>query len=559
MKNLICVYFLLAFSVFLGAQTAEKLEIMLNTGAISYEQAAWLSLEAADVWDLSGSTESPDAYEAFVVAQEQQWLNAGIGSKDYARLDAVSLLLMRSFGLKGGMFYSLAQNPHYAYRELVYQEIIQGRTEPGMNVSGDMLVFMVNRILSSLEGENWSPVASIKPRGLNDNTAGQSAAQHARSGDFGVILDLNAGYGGYGSKPDFNYSGMIIPRFSTLIGSSGEFYISAGFKAEYSESWSFIPELLRTEFTWSFDGGALKAGRMHYSDPLGFVADGLFDGFRLSFDTDAGTFGAGAWYTGFLYKKRANIAMSTDDLSKLGAEFKYDDFFNTYFASRRVMAAFNWYHPGIAELVRVDLALLGQFDLNDPDKLADGIHSLYISGNVTIPFNFFTLSFGPCFELAQMAGDLNFALAGELGVAIDLPTPLEDQLTILGRYSSGNWEDSSFIAFMPLTNKNMGELLKPKFSGISLISLNYLARLNRTMSVEGSSTYFIRNDLGTYPLYGTEGYFLGNEFFARFYWSPFSDMQLNLGAGVFLPSLGNAAPKTDILWRAELNLILSLF
>jgi len=52
---------------------------------------------------------------------------------------------------------------------------------------------------------------------------------------------------------------------------------------------------------------------------------------------------------------------------------------------------------------------------------------------------------------------------------------------------------------------------------------------------------------------------MGNEFSARFFWNPFSDLQMNIGAGIFLPGLGNAAPKADPLWRAEIGLILSLY
>ena len=79
-----------------------------------------------------------------------------------------------------------------------------------------------------------------------------------------------------------------------------------------------------------------------------------------------------------------------------------------------------------------------------------------------------------------------------------------------------------------------------------------------------TSSYFITSDKGTYlgyPLLGkaSSGHFLGNEFFARLFWSPVSDLQVNLGGGAFLPSMGNAASKAEIAWRVELNLIFSLF
>jgi hypothetical protein len=55
--------------------------------------------------------------------------------------------------MKGGAFYTLAKTPHYAYRELLLQNIIQGRADPDMAVSGDLLLFVINRALEKKEGE----------------------------------------------------------------------------------------------------------------------------------------------------------------------------------------------------------------------------------------------------------------------------------------------------------------------------------------------------------------------------------------------------------------------
>jgi hypothetical protein len=139
------------------------------------------------------------------------------------------------------------------------------------------------------------------------------------------------------------------------------------------------------------------------------------------------------------------------------------------------------------------------------------------------------------------------------------PAPFENRLSLLGRFSSGVAEDGSLAAFLPITTAFQGEILKAKLSGLSMVSLDYTARLHRACSASAASSYFIRSDLGTLPNYGTEGYFLGNEFFGRLLWSPVSDMQINLGGGAFLPVLGDAAPKADVQWRVELNVILALY
>jgi hypothetical protein len=60
---------------------------------------------------------------------------------------------MGAFDIKGGIMYSLTKNPSYAYRELVHQGVIQGRADPSLMVSGELLLFMVGKALDRMEGE----------------------------------------------------------------------------------------------------------------------------------------------------------------------------------------------------------------------------------------------------------------------------------------------------------------------------------------------------------------------------------------------------------------------
>jgi hypothetical protein len=125
-------------------------------------------------------------------------------------------------------------------------------------------------------------------------------------------------------------------------------------------------------------------------------------------------------------------------------------------------------------------------------------------------------------------------------------------------------EDSPIEAFMPLTTIPQGNLLQAKLSGLSTISLSYLARLHRAISTDLTASYFVRSDLGTYTYYPVNnsdngGFFLGAELFWRFLWSISTGVQMSLGNGAFLPSLGDAAPKADMLWRFEAGLILSFY
>jgi len=125
--------------------TAIEIETLLRAHTVTYAQAARFVLEASNTMTTAVHE------DAFQYAQEQGWLPKNAEAGDTARLDGIAFLLMRSFGLKGGIFYTLIPNPRYAYRELAYIDAIQGRADPAMAVSGEKLLFITGRILSKVE------------------------------------------------------------------------------------------------------------------------------------------------------------------------------------------------------------------------------------------------------------------------------------------------------------------------------------------------------------------------------------------------------------------------
>ena len=144
-KKITVAIFFILLSSFAYPQTAERLERLLTSDTVSYEDAAHFVLEAADVFAASNPA------EALGYALERGWLPKRAAAGGTARLDGVSLLIMRSFNIQGGLFYRITKAPHYAYREMVYQNVIQGSNDPAMAVSGDILLFMLNRVLSYKE------------------------------------------------------------------------------------------------------------------------------------------------------------------------------------------------------------------------------------------------------------------------------------------------------------------------------------------------------------------------------------------------------------------------
>ena len=223
---------------------------------------------------------------------------------------------------------------------------------------------------------------------------------------------------------------------------------------------------------------------------------------------------------------------------------------DTYFAPRRFVAALDWENLSLARLFTTKAAFIGQFDLT-----GEQLNSQYLVGNFTMPLKAFVFSLGACLELIQSKGDSGFAFSGDLGASWLLPTALSQRILFLARYASGN----GINAFLPVTSKTQGYVLKANLPGITLLSLDYSVMPSSSFSVALSSNYFIRNDKETYSGLGGEGNLLGNEFYGRVFWSPVSDMAFNFGGGFFLPSMGNVTPDAKALWRVEGNVIISIY
>lgn len=172
-KPLLCL--LIFFPVMLWAQSAgsaDELEKLLNSPRVSCALAARLVLEAADEGFF------PNPADAFAFARDRGWLPKAVEPDDPIRFNAVSQLVMSSFRIKGGLLYSIFKTPHFAYRELSYRSVIQGKTDPEMTVSGKQLLHIIAQVLP-LNEEIPAPAPVITASTGEPDTE-DSAAEQAR-------------------------------------------------------------------------------------------------------------------------------------------------------------------------------------------------------------------------------------------------------------------------------------------------------------------------------------------------------------------------------------------
>jgi hypothetical protein len=108
-----------------SAQTAEQMDDVLNTPQITHAQA---------VSFIRGAAEGAPGID-YSAAQADKPLKLG----------DLSLLIMKSFDIKGGLWYSLLPSRRYANRFLVHKKVIQGASDPWLTVSGEKFLTILGR------------------------------------------------------------------------------------------------------------------------------------------------------------------------------------------------------------------------------------------------------------------------------------------------------------------------------------------------------------------------------------------------------------------------------
>jgi hypothetical protein len=133
-----------AVSFLAGAQSNELIDRILTEDPLSYASAANLLLSAGE-----GSSAEIPAADAVARFEQKGWGMPGTPPAQPIDLGTWSFLMMRSLGIEGGIMYRILPSPRYAARELAYLGVVQGQAYPGMSISGEralrILELAINR------------------------------------------------------------------------------------------------------------------------------------------------------------------------------------------------------------------------------------------------------------------------------------------------------------------------------------------------------------------------------------------------------------------------------
>jgi hypothetical protein len=384
--------------------------------------------------------------------------------------------------------------------------------------------------------------------------------------DFGFTLRQTPELSGAGRDTDLVYTGEIGPWVSASLHENLDVYFSGSLAVKYeSEKWKLIPEISRFMLSWRpLPVLGIDAGRIRFTDSHSVLAAGLFDGLSGVYEAGSARLTLGAYYTGFLYKNRANIFMNAGDTADYVKELDYNDFEDTYFASRRLLAALGWEAPALGGSPH-GLAFQGlaQFDLNGRDEK---IHTQYLSLRFLFsPVPVFDLSLGGIAGFAETTGpaessvpEISFALPA--GVSWTPPPSPRDMVTLGFRWGSGRINER-VGPFRPVTTLAQGNILDAGLPGLMVINGGYTLQPVDSLSLSLEGRYFLRSDTQTYtsPYLKSGGNkALGAEAYGLITWVPVADISVTAGGGAFFPDAGNALDSgAPVLWKAALALLLS--
>ena len=144
MKKIIIVCFLVAISsiVPVFCQSNLLIDVMLREKQATFGKAVYLILTSGAI--ISEKTPIVGALKAL---EEKRWGFSGKKDSDSLTIGELSLLLMKSFDLPGGIMYSLLGGPRYAYREMKYLDLIKDTKGAGGFVSGMTVVQTIGKVI----------------------------------------------------------------------------------------------------------------------------------------------------------------------------------------------------------------------------------------------------------------------------------------------------------------------------------------------------------------------------------------------------------------------------
>lgn len=129
------------------AQSNDRIDELLAQDPAQTDLTAYLILSAAELVD-----ENVAPQEAVDYAIAEGMLSAGTDAAEAVTFGRFSYLLMRSFGVPGGVMYRLVPGPRYAAREVVFQKWSRMRRDTDELLDGETVLRILSVYLNEQGG-----------------------------------------------------------------------------------------------------------------------------------------------------------------------------------------------------------------------------------------------------------------------------------------------------------------------------------------------------------------------------------------------------------------------
>jgi hypothetical protein len=124
-------------------QSAKRVDKILETEKATFGQAAYLIQTALNAG--SDEIDFDTAFDRFK-SGNQHLIRDSVTADDVIPAKTYAFLLMKAFDVKGGMMYRIYPCPRYAYRDLRYLAVIQGKNNPTASMTGTTMLQIFSRI-----------------------------------------------------------------------------------------------------------------------------------------------------------------------------------------------------------------------------------------------------------------------------------------------------------------------------------------------------------------------------------------------------------------------------
>ncbi len=132
--------FLLAMTFAISAQSATRLDEILQTENLSKGQACYLFAV------ISGAMDDNASFDQSFAHYKDLKIFKGDSANEAIRLDEFADLVMRNMKIKKSFWYSLTKSPYYALRHLKRMDIIHTNQSSSANIKSVMALNIISKL-----------------------------------------------------------------------------------------------------------------------------------------------------------------------------------------------------------------------------------------------------------------------------------------------------------------------------------------------------------------------------------------------------------------------------